>query len=529
MSAAIVQAACRFMWRCQLPKAGVGTHASIRSEIARAAFSSETAPDIGATVSAAHSDGDTVARIFDMGTVIVVDALFNVIAIPIVLLSLNPTLAMLTLAPLPFISVLVSVLDARVRKAHARVQEGLSRLSSMAESTISNIRMVRINTAESPFLNSFSDESERYFREGQGLTVVESIYGPGLEFFISLSLVSLMVWGGEAVLAEGVTIGTFLAFQKYIEQLQWPMRALALGLTTVRKSSTSAARIRNFIASTKSLASRDSIAVQRLDDGEVQRPIVEVQALHVQLPGTQQAQLKGISFKVMASERIAIVGPVGSGKSTLLWSLVGMNTAAKGQVSLLGSDASSMPPSQLHELVTLVPQEVFLFGLSIRENLLFGLPQKYSGNVEQALRDALECAAIREEVEALPRGLETILGERGLSLSGGQRQRLSLARALLRGSEVLLLDNSLSAVDAETETLILNRLKGLPCVVICVTHRLSTVTALDRVLLFEDGLLAQDTTTVEMLERPQGWLKLFCESQRAERLYQDFVEQIPDE
>jgi ABC-type multidrug transport system fused ATPase/permease subunit len=188
-----------------------------------------------------------------------------------------------------------------------------------------------------------------------------------------------------------------------------------------------------------------------------------------------------------------------------------------------------MPPAQLHGLVALVPQEVFLFGLSIRENLLFGLPPKYPGNVEHALREALERAAIYEEIEALPSGLDTILGERGLSLSGGQRQRLSLARALLRGSKVLLLDNSLSAVDAETESLILNRLKAIPCAVLCVTHRLSTVTAMDRVLLLEDGRLTQDCTTLEMLEHPEGWLKLFCESQRAEQIYQDFVERISDE
>jgi len=511
---AVLQCGCRFTWRWALALAGVGAAHEARLVLGEVATRPGTKAGIGEMASLTTSDAENFGRAFDSGVVIFVDAVFLAASIPCVLFWLDPWLALKVLAPLPVVSFLVLKFDNLIKGRYAAVQNKMAALSTLATESLGNLRTIKANTSEPTFLERFERTSHELASTGGRQVVTEAVFSPSLESFVSLSLIILIVAGGHDVVAGTLTVGTFLAVQKYIERLLWPMNAIAIAVTTYKKAAVSAVRI-----SDAARIKFDNEVDYEVREPHVPRRGVALQSDHliVRLPESKIELLSNVTFEIPAKDRIAIIGPVGSGKSTLTHVLGGLIPVSSGAISTKVNGNVSTDLFELRRAVCVVPQDLFLFGMTVRENLSFGLPPRCDEFAdEQELWWTLEIAALRVDIENLPAGLDTVLGERGLSLSGGQRQRLTLARALLRKAPIVVLDNALSAVDAVTERAILERLRKIDQTVVCTTHRLSSALAMDRIIVLENGRITQDEPTHTLLNHPTGWFGTFLAEQRAE-------------
>ena len=505
LSSATIQCVCRVSWRVLLGRIGTDLSERTRFAVALRAIRNPKQDATGTAVSLTQSDAENFSRALDSGVIISMDAAVNIIMVPIVLFYLNPDLAWKVLLPLPFITLLARRMDRKVGGASRAVQERLSDMTGIADEFVSHAHMIKANTLEETCTTRFALKSEEFRDANKKLIKLESVFGPGLESFISLSLISLMVFGIPGASTGAISIGTFLAFHRYVEYLQWPMRAVALALTTFRRSVVSGERMRNFVREND-----EEITTFNSKQGAL--PLVAVNTIRMSYSSDVADERAWI---IKPASLSAIIGPVGSGKSTLVRRLVGIESSLLGDASINGEDLTRYSAESLRRVMTLVPQEAELFGLTIRENLLLGAPSN-SAVADHELWRTLSDAAIEEEVRKLPQGLDTVIGERGVTLSGGQRQRLSLARALMRKPQVLLLDNSLAATDGETERTILDNLRRLGVTVVCVTHRLSTVAACDETVVVNGGYIEAVVPTRELLAAPQGWANHFVESQRRE-------------
>lgn len=499
-STALIQCFCRYTWRLLLGNTGAKAATQARYQVTQAALGAPNKVSIGDTITVAHSDAEIFARAFDGGIIITIDALLGAISIPCILFYLNPSLAWKVLLPLPLITFLTIYFDGRVRYGAKAVQAANSSMTKIIEGYISDVRMVKANTFEQNCIAHFEKASAELRDKSKRFSVLESLYGPGLESFISLGLVSLMVFGAPAVYQEHITLGTFLVFHKFIEQLQWPMRAMALAATTFRKAQVSGERLRDF---NKTYDTSGGNSFQVAEEGDERGQLLSYLRFTF---GAHQLELKKGSVT-------ALIGPNGSGKTILLKKLGGLEDLPCGVAFCEGKDLSYLDPHERPSVVGFVSQEPELFALTIRENLLLGGNQEVP-YTEEDLWKVLNIAAIDDEVRSFPDKLSTLLGEKGTSLSGGQKQRISLARALLRRPKVLLLDNTFAALDSHTERLVIHRLKEEGMTIIVVTHRLSTIVNCDTTVVMREGDIEVISKTDELLRQPVGWSKIFIETQR---------------
>jgi ATP-binding cassette subfamily B multidrug efflux pump len=513
VSTAVIQCVCRYSWRLLLGNTGARAATLARFEVARVALGAPHKVSIGETVAVAHNDADVFSRALDGGVIITIDALFGAISIPLILLYLDPALAWKVLLPLPFITFLTIYFDGRVRVGAHAVQIANAHMTKTIESYISDVRMIKANTFESSCLAHFEKASAELRDSSKRFSITESLYGPGLESFISLGLVSLMVFGAPAAYQGHLSLGTFLAFHTFVQQLQWPMRALALAATTFRKAQVSGKRLRDFSKEYDVPAKRNHPSlVEDLDSKEA--PVLLSFGA-----GSNKVEVK-------KGDVIALIGPNGSGKSRLLKQLAGVEEITPGLALLKGSDLSVINQHQIDSFLGFVLQEPELFALTIQENLLLGGDEDIL-YTDDDLWNVLHLSAIDEEVKRFPDGLATLLGEKGTSLSGGQKQRISLARTLLRNPTILLLDNSFAALDAETEKIIIENLRKHGFTMIIVTHRLSAIALCDITVVMREGDVETILNTKELLHQPHGWAKSFIEDQRSiaavERVGEDLL------
>jgi ATP-binding cassette subfamily B protein len=331
---------------------------------------------------------------------------------------------------------------------------------------------------------------------------------PVMEFCVTVGVVALIYFGSKDVVSETLTIGAFVAFQRYISKMIWPMTAIGWGFSLVSQGRASLDRIEEFLNTPLDVQSPTAKENQILDGP------IEVRNLSFKYPGSENYALKNVSFTIMPGETFGIVGPVGAGKTTLAQLLCHMYEIDRGHILINGIDIRDIPLEALRRHMSFVPQDSFLFSTSITENMSFGV--ETVPPVENLIRIA-KIAKLDEEIENLPLRYETPLGERGINLSGGQKQRMTITRALLRNSPTIIFDDSLSAVDAETETLILKRLREetKEHTTLIISHRLSSLNLCDRIIVLNEGqvegigapneLQHRSTTYRELLEL-QGYL-----------------------
>lgn len=429
--------------------------------------------------------------------------------------TLNVSLTLLTLLMVPVITLTFFLLLRVVHRRYERVQEQFSEIAAMAQENFSGIRVVKGFGIENRELRKFGVLNDVFIQRNLALTRADGPMFPLMEVLFGTTISLLVLIGGRQVLGLGgdLTIGEFSAFLLLFEGIQWPMIALGWIASLVQRGSTSWFRLKEI------LLNRPAIQDDELTDYNLTsiRGDIEFQNVSARFDTTEA--LKDVSFRIAAGESIGITGRTGSGKTTLINLIARVMDPTEGRILVDGIDIRRYPVEVLRRHIGMVPQEPFLFSDTIADNIAYGLPADDSPARAERIREVSKLVQLDGDVMDFPKKYETSLGERGVTLSGGQRQRTALARAIIREPSMLILDDSLSAVDTQTESLILEGLKDVQAgrTSIIVAHRVSAFQDSDRILVLEQGRIVEQGTMEYLLEQ-DGW---YADIDRRQRLEED--------
>ena len=470
-----------------------------------------------------HTSGDLIARATnDLQNVRMVagPALMYLVDTFVLTLLLIPMMAAtslrLTLWILIPLAVLPMVMVWFGRRIHERTQAIQAHFGVLTDHVVENlsgVRIVRAYRQERAESAEFVRLSEEYQRRNLALVQVAGVFHPALGLLAGGGAVIILWVGGRQVMAGEITIGAFVAFGLYLAQLIWPMIALGWAVSLVQRGAASMKRINEVFAAVPTIVEAADPAPLPPATGP---RALAMEQVSFQYPGAEDRGwvLRDISFRLEAGGSLAIVGATGSGKSTLIELLTRAYDPTSGRVLVDGIDVRRISLADLRRAVSHVPQETFLFSATVRENVLFGMPD--DGRLERSA----EQAQLTEALPSLPHGYDTLLGERGINLSGGQKQRTAIARALAKDAPIFLLDDALSAVDAQTEAAILTNLRSALAgkTTVIVSHRLAAVKDASRIIVLDEGRIAEEGTHAELIRREGKYWELIRRQQLEEAL-----------
>lgn len=429
------------------------------------------------------------------------------------MLMVNVRLTLLILLPLPVLSVSIYYIRSLINKKSEAIQQQLSKLTTSAQEIYSGIRVIKTYVQESQVYRYFAEQSNRYRTLSLDLARVEAFFFPFMLLLIGFSTIFTIYFGGIEVIRGNITTGNIAEFVIYINMLTWPVTAIGVVVTMVQRAAASQKRINEF------LNTKPSIFSHAEDNGIKIKGDIEFRNVSFVYPDTGVEALKNVSFTLKAGQRLAIIGRTGSGKSTIAELLVRLYDPTEGQILMDGKDIRNLPLSTLRQQVGYVPQDVFLFSDSVSNNIAFGKQNQedVDNASEEEVEQAAQYASIDNEIRSLNGAFQAPVGERGVTLSGGQKQRISLARAFLQNPEVFILDDCLSAVDANTEERILNNLESmiLNKTAIIITHRVFTMMHFDKIICLEEGRIQEEGTHHELYRKKGAYYNLI-QMQKAE-------------
>jgi ATP-binding cassette subfamily B protein len=403
------------------------------------------------------------------------------------MLHVNTELTLWTLAPLPLMSVAIYYVSDVMNRKSTSVQEQQSRLSTLAQESFSGIRVLKAYAKEPMAVERFREAAQEYRARSLAQAKVDALFMPAIMLLIGVSTVITILVGGLKLIHGDptVTVGNIAEFVIYVNMLTWPFASVGWVTSLIQQASASMVRIDEFMNAAPAI--RDEA-----DELPEVRGAITFRNVSFTYADTGITALRDVSFHVPAGGTLAVVGHTGSGKSTLVDLIGRLHDPTSGQVLIDGVDARRIRLDKLRQSLGTVPQDVFLFSDSIRSNIAFRLEP--SPDVEERVVQAARIAQVHHDIVGFPKGYDTILGERGITLSGGQKQRVSIARAIIARPRILLFDDALSAVDTATEEAILRELrsvmKGRTTVII--SHRISAVRDADRILVLEQGRVAEE-------------------------------------
>lgn len=413
----------------------------------------------------------------------------------VLMLSLSPGLTLLALLPLPVVSVVVHRFGSAIYLRSERIQAQLAHMSAVAQEALAGVRVVRAYRREEVEVERFREVNEEYVARGRAMIRLQGAFHPTLAFFLGLSALLVLWLGSRRVIDGRLSIGDFVAFNAYVAMLSWPMIAFGWVTNMLQRGLAAWRRMLDVLQVEPSIRDRDDPVRPARIRGEV-----EFRDLTFGYGG--RTVLSGVSARVRPGQVLALVGPTGAGKSTLVDLLPRLFDPPPGTVFVDGVDVRDLPLDTLRGAVGYVPQEPLLFSETVAGNVAFGAREPAAGN-GAAVAGAVALAQLDADVARFPRGLDTEIGERGITLSGGQKQRAALARAVLTDPRILILDDALSAVDTQTEEAILRRLRDVmrQRTTILVSHRISTVRGADLILVLDDGRVVERGTHAELVAR----------------------------
>jgi ATP-binding cassette subfamily B multidrug efflux pump len=447
----------------------------------------------GKFMSLASNDIPAVGQAVAFGLIAFFDCLFITGVAVLLMMRLSPTLTAWAMVPFPILGLFLAFSMKGVYTRWDQAQESLELVTEKTRESLSGMRTLRSYVQQAGDIASFEQKNRDYLRDMMAYVRVDATFSPLILLFAGSSSAVLLFVGGKLVLNGAVSVGDLAAFIGYLSILTWPMIAAGWMLVLLQRGSASMDRLDEILGSESEPASD---GVTPLTEGTL-----EVRDLSFAYPGGAPV-LRKWSFCCAPGQVIGIVGPVGSGKSTVLRLLQALEPMPAGSIFVAGQDLAALDKTAVRRLFSPVSQEPFLFSDTIANNLRLGNPAA----TEEELRQAVDVADLKADLAEFPQGLETELGERGVSLSGGQKQRAALGRAWLKPSPFLLLDDTLSAVDTLTEQRILRHLKDQRerhrRGVIVVSHRLSALKDADLILVTRDGAIVDRGTHEELAARP---------------------------
>lgn len=420
--------------------------------------------------------------------------LVNTAAVSVFALALmmwiSPTLTAIAMIPMVLIPVAVVWFGSRIHSRFERIQEQFSELNSFAQENLSGIRIVQAYAREDDQVRRFGIRSTEYMERNMDLARIWGAFFPALRFLGGLGAVIVLWLGGREVIAGHITLGEFVAFGLYLTLLMWPMIAVGWVTNLFQRGAASMGRINALLATEPAIDD----AAETIDS-----PItgaIEFRNVWFRYPETERWVLEDVNFMIEPGETVAIVGATAGGKSTIVRLMARLYDVTRGEILIDGIDVRNRRLESLRSAIATVPQEPFLFSDTLRENLILDDTES-----DDRLARAIDVAQLRTTLDEIPRGLDTLLGERGINLSGGQKQRATIARALHRDSPILILDDSLSAVDTVTEEAILEGLRefmeGRTSII--VSHRVSAVAGADKILVLDEGHIVETGKHAELL------------------------------
>ncbi len=432
-------------------------------------------------------------------------------------ISLLLTFVSLVLAP---VVILVSREYGRLfHRLYRKVQESLAAMNATLQENISGIRLVKAYGLEEKEESRFAGNCAEYYRQNVSVSKTSAAFHGAIGFLAGAGIALVLLLGGWLVIQGRLTLGGFVAFNAYLAMLSFPTMALGWVINLVQRGGSAMGRINEFLRLpaeplvTARTAEKDVATPADAREGDrvgdrLDAPMLRLRNLSFSYEENGRGEvLRGITFSLNVGEVVGLVGPTGSGKSTLLSLLLRLYPVPPGTVSFEGRDVNSIPLAELRRSVSLVAQDPFLFSDTVLENICFGLPLQDA----EAARRAAGHARILDEIEEMPDGFRTVIGERGISLSGGQKQRASIARALCTGARLLLMDDALSSVDAETEQEIFREILSLRGgrTILFSTHRMASLSCCDRILVLSGGTIAEEGTHDELLSRRGLYFDLY--------------------
>ena len=410
----------------------------------------------------------------------------------IFMVRINFSLTLLALVTMPLVAFATNHFGTKIHSLFTAVQEKFAGITARVQENLSGVRVVRAYAREEREQAEFERLNLEYLEDNRRLIGWTVAFHPLLQGLVGIGFVAVLWYGGVLVIRGGITVGEFVSFQLFLNKLIWPMIAIGWVANLAQRGLASLTRIRQILETEPAI--RDVPPL--VDPGEI-RGAVRCQNLNFSYKESLPPVLQGIELQVTAGQTVALVGKTGSGKSTLISLIPRLFDPPEGTLWVDGIDVRRIPLARLREAVGMVPQESFLFSATIRENIALGRPDATEAEILEAAR----LASLESDLASFPQGLDTVVGERGITLSGGQKQRVSLARALIRRPRILLLDDSLSAVDTQTEEQILNNLRTVfeGRTVFLVSHRISTVKDADVILVLENGRIVERGTHNQLL------------------------------
>lgn len=463
----------------------------------------------GDILSRFSNDLTNVRMLTGFGAMSAMNTLILYISTITLMLRIHPWLTTCAIAPFPLMVLLVKKVSHRMFTRSLAAQEELARLSSLTEESVSAVRLIKSYCREEHFQGLFETIGDRYLEHNLAMARLRGLIIPVMAGATGAGTLIVLFLGGRLVISNAITLGDFVAFSGYLAMLVWPTAIMGWILTMMQRGASSMSRLNSIL--TAEPAVTDTPSATPLNEV---REGIELRNLTLSYDDTRV--LESISCRIAAGERVGITGAIGSGKSSLLRTIPRLLPVADGMIMIDGKDINHITLTSLRSLIGYVPQEAFLFSRSIRENISYGVSEETADVVTAARK-----AGFWDDVNKFGDGMETLVGEKGVSLSGGQKQRLSIARALLPDPRILLLDDPLSAVDAAREEEVLHELSGFygNRTVLIVSHRLSVFRDCHRILVLKDGKIAEQGSPAELLAKDG----LYAEMYRMQRLREELL------
>ena len=433
------------------------------------------------------------------------------------MINISPILTAYVLIPLPIMSYLIYKVSAKMNLLSKKVQEEQSLLSTIAQESFAGIRVIKAYSQQKSTEKKFNQSSDEYKNKSMKLVFVNALFIPTILFLIGVSTILSIYLGGNMSFNNEISLGGIIAFIFFVNNLTWPFASIGWVTSLIQRAAASQHRINEFLDVKPEIKSNKQNKEFHFNQA------ITFKNVSYRYQNTGVEALKNMSFEIKKGETFAIIGKTGSGKSTILSLLLRQLDPDNGQILYDEKDLRHMNLELFRNKVGIVPQEVFLFSDSIRNNILFG--SNTPDVSEDDLKEATEVADIYNSIQSFNKKFETVLGERGVNLSGGQKQRISIARALLRKPELLILDDCLSAVDTETENRILERLKqqSQNQTTLIVSHRISTIRNAEKIIVINQGEIVESGTHDSLLENKGFYYDMY-----QQRLSEENSEEKPE-
>lgn len=462
----------------------------------------------GDLMARATNDLKAISVTAGFGILTLADSILFTITILLVMgMTISWTLTIAAILPLPIMAVMMQVLGNKIHKRFTEAQDAFGELNDKVLESVSGIRVIRAYVQEREDEGRFQNMTEDVYKKNLEVARIDSMFDPVISILVGISYLVGLGYGAYMVFQQLITLGELVSFNVYLGMLIWPMIAVGELINVLQRGNASLDRVQETLSYKEDVKNEESI--EHIDNpGDI-----SFNRVSFTYPSSKTVNLDDVSVTIRRGQTLGIIGKTGSGKTTFVKQLLREYPLGTGEIRVARIPLNKLAIEEVRDWIGYVPQDQFLFSRSVRENILFG---KENADIQE-LNNAIRLADFEKDLEMLPEKLETLVGEKGVALSGGQKQRISIARALIKNPEILILDDSLSAVDAKTETTIIENIQKERTgkTTIITTHRLSAVQHADWIIVLDSGKVIESGRHHQLLEQ-NGWYKEQFERQQVE-------------